>query len=244
MVRSRGHASCGMRSQPRKWGADTTLGKWKLLGCFHCTGSESSASSHNLVFLSCRRCLSSRFLPSATLTGMPQVQKTVWRNALRSVPLKPWAWSARWTTFPTQNHICVHTCFLTSPAKGYQTPLVLRPWYPCEVWALGISLPTPKSSTLYPFCEMPLSFLLLFGTRAAHVWPPAILRAAPKSPVVINAPHPPLVLLLADNTSLACNKGFPGASDGKESACNAWDLGSIPGLEEKCIQLERFYQFT
>ena len=25
--------------------------------------------------------------------------------------------------------------------------------------------------------------------------------------------------------------GFPGGSDGKESACNAGDLGSIPGLE-------------
>ena len=24
-------------------------------------------------------------------------------------------------------------------------------------------------------------------------------------------------------------KGFPGGSDGKESACNAGDLGSIPG---------------
>ena len=27
-----------------------------------------------------------------------------------------------------------------------------------------------------------------------------------------------------------CFKGFPGGSDGKESACNAGDLGSIPGL--------------
>ena len=26
------------------------------------------------------------------------------------------------------------------------------------------------------------------------------------------------------------NGGFPGGSDGKESACNAGDLGSIPGL--------------
>ena len=26
-------------------------------------------------------------------------------------------------------------------------------------------------------------------------------------------------------------KGFPGVSDGKESACNAGDLGLIPGLE-------------
>ena len=25
--------------------------------------------------------------------------------------------------------------------------------------------------------------------------------------------------------------GYPGGSDGKESACNAGDLGSIPGLE-------------
>ena len=33
-------------------------------------------------------------------------------------------------------------------------------------------------------------------------------------------------------TELNCNifEGFPGGSDGKESACNAQDLGSIPGL--------------
>ena len=35
-------------------------------------------------------------------------------------------------------------------------------------------------------------------------------------------------------TRLSCSKwyllGFPGGSDGKESACNAGDLGSIPGL--------------
>ena len=28
---------------------------------------------------------------------------------------------------------------------------------------------------------------------------------------------------------IAVRKGFPGGSDGKESACNAGDLGSIPG---------------
>ena len=27
-----------------------------------------------------------------------------------------------------------------------------------------------------------------------------------------------------------CRRGFPGSSDGKESGCNAGDLGSIPGL--------------
>ena len=31
---------------------------------------------------------------------------------------------------------------------------------------------------------------------------------------------------------LLVNKGFPGSSAGKESACNAGDLGSIPGLED------------
>ena len=30
---------------------------------------------------------------------------------------------------------------------------------------------------------------------------------------------------------LTCKRGFPGGSDGKESACNAGDLGSIPGLD-------------
>ena len=29
---------------------------------------------------------------------------------------------------------------------------------------------------------------------------------------------------------LAWRKDFPGGSDGKESSCNAGDLGSIPGL--------------
>ena len=31
---------------------------------------------------------------------------------------------------------------------------------------------------------------------------------------------------------LYSNKGFPGSSAGKESACNVGDLGSIPGLED------------
>ena len=36
--------------------------------------------------------------------------------------------------------------------------------------------------------------------------------------------------------------GFPGASDDKESACNAGDLGSIPGLERS--PGERTWQST
>ena len=36
--------------------------------------------------------------------------------------------------------------------------------------------------------------------------------------------------------------GFPGGSDGKESACNAGDLGSIPGLRK--IPWRRAWQPT
>ena len=32
------------------------------------------------------------------------------------------------------------------------------------------------------------------------------------------------------NYLVVINMGFPGGSDGKESACNEGDLGSIPGL--------------
>ena len=32
------------------------------------------------------------------------------------------------------------------------------------------------------------------------------------------------------NTYVLCLMSFPGGSDGKESSCNAEDVGSIPGL--------------
>ena len=35
---------------------------------------------------------------------------------------------------------------------------------------------------------------------------------------------------MARSIALLILMGFPGGSDGKESACNAGDLGSIPGL--------------
>ena len=35
---------------------------------------------------------------------------------------------------------------------------------------------------------------------------------------------------------LGYNLGFPGGSEDKESACNAGDLGSIPGLERSHIE--------
>ena len=37
--------------------------------------------------------------------------------------------------------------------------------------------------------------------------------------------------------------GFPGGSDGKESACDAGDLGSIPGLGRNCILTDYLYSY-
>ena len=39
-----------------------------------------------------------------------------------------------------------------------------------------------------------------------------------------------LYLILPIHTSITCSVGFPGGSAGKESACNAGDPGSVPGL--------------
>ena len=39
-----------------------------------------------------------------------------------------------------------------------------------------------------------------------------------------------ILKIKANNFSLWCLSGFPGGSDGKASADNAGDLGSIPGL--------------
>ena len=39
------------------------------------------------------------------------------------------------------------------------------------------------------------------------------------------------VFAVRQNAQAGRDSGSPGGSDGKESACNAGDLGSIPGLE-------------
>ena len=41
-----------------------------------------------------------------------------------------------------------------------------------------------------------------------------------------------MIPLIINMGSLYRFMGFPGGSDGKESACRAGDLGSIPGLEK------------
>ena len=78
------------------------------------------------------------------------------------------------------------------------------------VWTLLEKAVTPHSSTLawkIPWAEEPGRLRSMGLQRVGHDWATS------------------LSLLLS---SL---KGFPGGSAGKESACNAGDLGSVPGLE-------------
>ena len=46
----------------------------------------------------------------------------------------------------------------------------------------------------------------------------------------MNSLHAPGILNLKQMSNNMGTKGFPGGSDGKESACNAQDLRLIPGL--------------
>ena len=45
-------------------------------------------------------------------------------------------------------------------------------------------------------------------------------------------------LLSKDLIQLSADEGFPGGSDGKESACNMGDLGSIPGSGRSPLRKE------
>ena len=64
----------------------------------------------------------------------------------------------------------------------------------------------------------PASLACTMGTSTA---PPSLAGAGPGSLLSTPPPPPPLP---------PPPPGFPGGSDGKESACNAGDLGSITGL--------------
>ena len=51
-----------------------------------------------------------------------------------------------------------------------------------------------------------------------------------RKPQFLSSPKPPTVSPVSTKkSSLTSPSHFPGGSDGKESACNAGDLGSIPG---------------
>ena len=76
----------------------------------------------------------------------------------------------------------------------------------------------------------------LQGAPAAQLPAPPYLRAAPSGPrvststqEVLSGPAPRRTLPFLFSGGLR-TKGFPGGSDGKESACNLGDPNSIPGL--------------
>ena len=88
---------------------------------------------------------------------------------------------------------------------------MLLPWYPMLIWE------TPQSMQPWPLRAHSSVFILVGGV--SNHW---IRRSSC------------LFILFQDASKrrwivLVCSKGFPGGSDGKASACNARDLGLIPG---------------
>ena len=72
---------------------------------------------------------------------------------------------------------------------------------------LSIILNFDLTVTTFP-CTLVVKFLVLMGRHAAHM-------------------HHSMFTLFSED--LIPNLGFPGGSEGKAPACNAGDLGSIPG---------------
>ena len=68
--------------------------------------------------------------------------------------------------------------------------------------------------------------------RARSFQPSSLPRLHAVAPDLkaFTAGMPPPTAQMSFGTDLSGQRGFPGGSVGKESACNAGDLGSVPGL--------------
>ena len=93
-----------------------------------------------------------------------------------------------------------------------------------ETWWAGESNPN-QSKYLFPWGLS--HYCVWFGVPDCTGITGAYYLQVPDCPQVQGAKG----LWLADKSGLSnANKGFPGGADRKESACNAEDLDSIPGL--------------
>ena len=64
------------------------------------------------------------------------------------------------------------------------------------------------------------------GTESASLMPPALAGGFFTTSAIWEAPYSTYINV---KIKAQCHMGFPGGSDGKEFACNAEDLSSIPG---------------
>ena len=70
-------------------------------------------------------------------------------------------------------------------------------------------------------------------TCIIHIWTSLVAQLVKNLPAIQETPFDPLVGKIPwrrDRLPTPVFLGFAGGSDGKESACNEGDLGSIPGL--------------
>ena len=107
----------------------------------------------------------------------------------------------------------------TPPPKGWTHTSATPP-----TQLLGTPLPSPHRNSQLPFWKTSKQGKLLF----VFTPPPCCHRGPTKVlPEFLGLASDQLLLI--KNVKYPGQWGFPGGSDGKESACNVGDLGSIPG---------------
>ena len=101
-------------------------------------------------------------------------------------------------------------------------------------------IPVLAKCQLLPLCLRGLSMALTLGGREFQAVSPALL--VPPITHLFSGAFKPLIVREASLSRFHCfpypyfiqwwplDVGFPGGTDGKEFACSAGDLGSIPGL--------------
>ena len=125
-----------------------------------------------------------------------------------------------------------------SPPTRIASPVNLS--FVCVMSYISSFLPWPPPFLPTPLCSHPgqlRAFLLLSGCPSRQPCvskrcPPAscLLPAfSPRAPSFLSLPFVWILYSCFPFPLLLSSEGFPGGSDGKESACNAGDLGSIPG---------------
>ena len=109
--------------------------------------------------------------------------------------------------------------FATPRTAAWQAPLSMEfswhEYWSCQWLLQGIFLTQGSNACLL---------------RLLHWQEDSLLLEPPKKPMFVISSIFIIVYFFLRSSIYICFYMFPAGSDGKESACNAWNLGSIPGL--------------
>ena len=108
----------------------------------------------------------------------------------------------------------------------YWSPLGWTGWISLQSWGLFKSLLQHHSSK-----ASILQHSTFFMVQLSYPWASLVAQLVKTPPVMRFDPWVRTTTWRRDRLHTAVFLAFPDGSDGKESACNAGDLGSIPGLE-------------